>query len=73
MNIASHEMTEANTDPELNAWYSNTGAEIGDLCAWSFGTLTWDTSLANQMWNGRFYDLQLKYDNHTSACVQLGP
>ena len=74
VNVASHEITEANTDPELNAWWdSGNGAEIGDLCAWSFGTNGWDGGLANQMWNGRFYDLQLEYDNHTSTCVQLGP
>ena len=73
VNVTSHEMTEADTDPELNAWQASNGEEIGDLCAWTFGTLSWDTSLANQMWNGRFYDLQLEYDNHTSACVQLGP
>ena len=72
-NIASHEMREANTDPELNAWYSADGEEIGDLCAYNFGTLTWDSSLANQMWNGHFDDLQMEYDNHTSACVKIGP
>ncbi len=74
VNVASHEVTEANTDPELNAWWdSGNGEEIGDLCAWTFGTNTWDSSLANQMWNGRFYELQREYDNHTSSCVQVGP
>jgi len=74
VNVASHEITEANTDPELNAWWdSANGEEIGDLCAWTFGSLTWDSGLANQMWNGHFYDLQLEYDNHTSSCVNVGP
>ena len=74
VNVASHEITEANTDPELNAWWdSANGEEIGDLCAWSFGSLSWDGSLANQMWNGHFYDLQLEYDNHTGSCVNVGP
>lgn len=73
-NVASHEMTEAATDPQLNAWWdSGNGEEIGDLCAWMFGAPTWDSGLANQMWNGHFYELQQEYDNHTSACVQLGP
>jgi hypothetical protein len=73
-NIASHEVTEANTDPELNAWWdSANGEEIGDLCAYQFGSNTWDSGLANQMWNGHFYDLQMEYDNHTSSCVQVGP
>lgn len=66
-------MTEANTDPELDAWYSSTGEEIGDLCAWTFDTLSWDSGLANQMWNGHFYDLQMEYDNHASSFIQLGP
>jgi hypothetical protein len=74
VNVTSHEITEANTDPELNAWWDTTnGEEIGDLCAWTFGSLTWDGALANQMWNGRFYDLQLEYDNHTASCVNVGP
>lgn len=74
VNIASHEITEANTDPELNAWWDTAnGEEIGDLCAWMFAPNTWDGGLANQMWNGHFYDLQLEYDNHTSSCVQVGP
>ena len=75
-NVTSHELTEAITDPELNAWFSAQGNEIGDLCAWTFGTLTWDSSLANQMWNGHFYNLQQEFDNHAPAgkkCVQLGP
>jgi hypothetical protein len=73
-NLASHEITEATTDPELNAWWDTAnGEEIGDLCAWTFGSQSWDGGLANQMWNGHFYDLQLEYDNHTSSCVQAGP
>ena len=74
VSVLSHEITEANTDPELNAWWdTGNGEEIGDLCAWTFGTADWDSGLANQMWNGHFYDLQMEYDNHTSACVKIGP
>jgi hypothetical protein len=25
------------------------------------------------MWNGRFYELQMEFDNHTGSCVQVGP
>ena len=70
----THELTEAITDPELDAWYDTTnGEEIGDLCAYNYGTNTWDSAKANEMWNGRFYELQQEYDNHKSACAQLGP
>jgi len=78
VNVLSHEITEANTDPLVSTspygWYDTAnGEEIGDLCAWMFGTADWDSGLANQMWNGHFYDLQTEYDNHTSACVKIGP
>jgi hypothetical protein len=78
VNVTSHEITEANTDPLVSTgplgWYDTAnGYEIGDLCAWKFGTADWDAGLANQLWNGHFYDLQLEYDNHTSGCVKIGP
>jgi len=72
-NVASHEMTEAMTDPLLNAWFDSSGNEIGDLCNFNFGTNTWDSGLANQMWNGFFFLLQQEFDNHTGTCVQTGP
>jgi hypothetical protein len=70
---ATHELTEATTDPELNAWFDSSGAEIGDKCAYLYGANTWDSAKANQMWNGHFYELQTEYDNHLSGCVQVGP
>jgi hypothetical protein len=70
---ASHEVTESITDPLLNAWFTSSGYEIGDLCAYNYGTNTWDAGQANQEWNGHFYELQQEYDNHKSGCVQIGP
>jgi hypothetical protein len=69
----SHEVSESITDPLLNAWYTSLGNEIGDLCAYVYGTNTWDSAEANQMWNGVFFELQEEFDNHTNSCVQLGP
>jgi hypothetical protein len=41
ISVLSHELEEANTDPDLNAWYDSSGAENADKCAWTFGsTLT---------------------------------
>jgi hypothetical protein len=71
--IASHELTEAITDPLLNAWFTAQGNEIGDLCAYNYGHAGWDSGKANQMWNGHFYLLQQEYNNHTRSCVQVGP
>jgi hypothetical protein len=36
--IFSHELEEATTDPDLNAWYDTRGYENADKCAWTFGT-----------------------------------
>lgn len=69
----SHELTEAITDPLLNAWYTAQGEEIGDLCAYQYGPNTWDGNMANQMWNGNFYELQQEYNNHIFACADVGP
>ena len=39
--IIAHELEEAVTDPDLNAWYDRRGYENADKCAWTFGaTLT---------------------------------
>lgn len=37
ISILTHELEEAHTDPELNAWYDAAGAENSDKCAWTFG------------------------------------
>jgi hypothetical protein len=36
-NVSGHELSEARTDPGLNAWYDSSGNENGDKCAWTFG------------------------------------
>jgi Phosphate-induced protein 1 conserved region len=50
--IIAHELEEAHTDPDLNAWYDNRGAENADKCAWTFGS----TSTAS---NGASYNMTL--------------
>jgi hypothetical protein len=37
-NVSGHELSEARTDPHLDAWYDNQGQENSDKCAWSFGS-----------------------------------
>jgi len=37
-NVSGHELSEAVTDPLLNAWYDASGAENSDKCAWAFGS-----------------------------------
>ena len=50
--LEAHELEEAVTDPDLNAWYDNRGAENADKCAWTFGA----TSTAS---NGSLYNVTL--------------
>jgi hypothetical protein len=50
--VISHELEEAVTDPDLNAWYDTRGQENADKCAWTFGT----TSTAS---NGSKYNMTL--------------
>jgi hypothetical protein len=72
--IAAHETTEAITDPiPPSGWVTALGNEIGDLCAYNYGALAWDSGNANEMWNGDFYVLQQMFDNHVGGCVQVGP
>lgn len=37
-NVTGHELSEAVTDPQLDAWYDSSGAENSDKCAWTFGS-----------------------------------
>ncbi len=39
VSIIAHELEEAVTDPDLNAWYDSRGYENADKCAWTFGTV----------------------------------
>jgi hypothetical protein len=63
--LMSHELFEAITDPEVNTWVDDQGAELGDKC--------------NQLpttvgMNGSFYNVQLQWSNATSSCMaNFGP
>lgn len=37
VSVIAHELAEAVSDPDLNAWYDSGGAENADKCAWTFG------------------------------------
>jgi hypothetical protein len=50
--IISHELEEAGSDPDANAWFDASGNENADKCAWTFGT----TSTAA---NGSLYNQTL--------------
>lgn len=62
--IIAHELEEAVTDPNLNAWYDSRGAENADKCAWTFGsTYTVNGALANMRLGSRDYLIQQNWVN----------
>src|SRR5439155_17937498 len=66
-NVSGHEISEARTDPRLNAWYDRSGNENADKCAWSFGTplLTFSNSQwkIQGNWSNQAYNAQTGYRN----------
>lgn len=63
--IIGHELEEATTDPDLNAWSDRRGYENADKCAWTFGT-TYTTSnggLANMKLGTRDFLIQRNWVN----------
>jgi hypothetical protein len=56
-NVSAHELSEARTDPLLNAWYDASGDENGDKCAWTF--LSPYVTLSN----GSQWTLQAEWSN----------
>ena len=63
--IISHELEEAVTDPDLNAWYDTRGEENADKCAWTFGTESTASngSKYNQTFGGTHYLIQQNWVN----------
>lgn len=72
INVLSHELSEAITDPVPNfGWLDSTGSEIGDKCAWTFGTLSGTKgSQYNETINTHHYVLQEEFDNKSATCQQ---
>ncbi len=52
ISVIAHELEEAISDPDLNAWYDASGAENADKCAWTFGNTA-------RMDSGAFYNVIL--------------
>jgi Phosphate-induced protein 1 conserved region len=53
ISVIAHELEEATTDPDLNAWYDSNGSEDADKCAWTFGHSQYQTA------NGAFANMHL--------------
>jgi len=71
--IFSHELEEAVTDPDLNAWYDSSGAENADKCAWTFGTTSTASngSKYNVTLGGRQYLIQRNWVNASGGFCSM--
>jgi Phosphate-induced protein 1 conserved region len=70
INVLSHEHNESITDPLGTAWYDSSGNEIGDKCAWNFGTASGPAGAEyNQTINGHHYYLQQEWSNSSAGCA----
>jgi len=72
--IISHELQEAATDPDLNAWYDNRGQENADKCAWTFGTQSTASngSKYNVTLGSRQYLIQQNWVNASGGYCAMG-
>lgn len=72
VNVTSHENIETITDPLGTAWYDSRGNEIGDKCAWNFGSPLGGSAGAeyNEQISSAHYWLQQEWSNASSSCVQ---
>lgn len=71
ISVIAHELEEAVTDPDLNAWYDSGGAENADKCAWTFGHFQYQT--ANGAWanlnlGGKDYLIQRNLKASDNKC-----
>ena len=67
--IIAHELEEAVTDPDLNAWYDQRGQENADKCAWTFGATysTANGALANMKLGSRDFLIQRNWVNASAG------
>lgn len=74
-NVMSHELNEAITDPNGDAWFHiNTAGENGDLCNFNFGTTftALNGAHANVVLSGRQYLIQTNWLNSGGGSCAMG-
>jgi hypothetical protein len=71
--IIAHELEEATTDPDLNAWYDKRGYENADKCAWTFGAtyITANGAHANMNLGGLDFLIQQNWVNASGGYCSL--
>lgn len=73
VSVLAHELEEAVTDPNLNAWYDMFGYENADKCAWTYGTTKTAPNGAkyNMVLNGKPYLIQRNWVNAKGGSCAL--
>jgi hypothetical protein len=81
-NVSGHEISEARTNPRLDAWYDSSGQENADKCAWSFGSslVTFSNTTTTTQWkiqgnwSNKAYDAGTGYANLSGqkGCIDGG-
>jgi hypothetical protein len=78
-NVSGHELSEAVTDPRLNAWYDSSIGENADKCSWTFGTpyLTFLNGTQWKIqgnWSNNAYKTGTGYPNYNGqkGCIDGG-
>lgn len=71
--VIAHEIVEATTDPELNAWFDTRGYENADKCAWTFGSYKTLSNGAkyNVTWGTRNFYIQRNWLNANGGLCTL--
>src|SRR5262249_37892629 len=71
--IVAHELEEAASDPDLNAWYDQRGYESADKCAWTFGATykLANGSVANMSLGGLNFLIQRNWVNASGGFCAL--
>jgi hypothetical protein len=74
-NVSGHELSEALTDPQLDAWYDGSGEENADKCAWMFGGSPLRFTNGTQWkvqgnWSNAAYTSRSGYDG--AGCIDGG-
>ncbi len=75
IDVLSHEMNEAITDPQINAWFDDNttnGGEIGDQCNFDYGPALGTTSTGgayDELVNHDTYEVQQQWSNASPGCV----
>ncbi len=73
---AMHEISESATDPDLNAWFTKSGLEVGDLCNFVYGQtfIAKNGSHYNQVFGSKDYLVQTIRENSGAGfCAQTYP